>query len=144
MRRALCLLLGIGLTGSAAALDFRSMAEAAPLYDAPSQQAKALFAIAPATPVEVVVNLDAWVKVRDMRGDLAWVERQFLAARRTLQVRTGGAQVRAEANDAARLVFEAEQDVVLDLIEPAPAGWARVRHRDGAQGFVKAAQVWGL
>jgi SH3-like domain-containing protein len=52
--------------------------------------------------------------------------------------------VRSEAGDGARLVFEAEPDVVLELIEAAPAGWARVRHRDGAQGFVKADQVWGL
>ena len=35
-------------------------------------------------------------------------------------------------------------DVVLELVEPGPAGWARVRHRDGQQGFVKATQVWGF
>jgi SH3-like domain-containing protein len=114
------------------------------LFDAPSQKAKPLFVIAPGTPVEVIVSLDAWVKVRDLKGDLAWVERRQLADKRMLQVRTGGAQIRGEANDSAKLAFEAEADVVLELLEPGPVGWARVRHRDGAQGFVKAAQVWGL
>ena len=144
MRPTAFALLLAGIAGSALALDYRSVNETAVLFDAPSQKAKPLFVIAPATPVELVVGLDAWVKVRDMKGDLAWIERRQLAEQRTLQVRAGGAQIRSEASDTARLVFEAEPDVVLDLVEAAPAGWARVRHRDGAQGFVKAAQVWGL
>lgn len=139
----LALLLLAGATSSALALDYRSVSETAVLYDAPSQKAKPLFVIVPGTPVEVIVSLDAWVKVRDMKGDLAWIERRQLAEQRTVQVRLEGAQVRAEANENAKLVFEAEADVVLDLVESAPAGWAKVRHRDGAQGFVKATQIWG-
>jgi SH3-like domain-containing protein len=128
----------------AAALDYRSVSEATVLYDAPSQKAKPLFVIAAGTPVEAVVALDVWVKVRDMKGDLAWIERRMLGERRMLQVRAGNAQVRTEANDSAPVIFEAASDVLLELVEPAPAGWAKVRHRDGQQGFVKVGQVWGL
>jgi hypothetical protein len=32
----------------------------------------------------------------------------------------------------------------VEFIEAGPAGWAKVRHRDGAQGYVKASQIWGL
>lgn len=141
---AVALLLVSGLAANALALDYRSVSEAAVLYDAPSQKAKPLFVIAPATPVEVIVSLDAWVKVRDMKGDLAWIERRQLADQRTLQVRAGGAQFRSEASDSAKLAFEAEADVVVEFIEAGPAGWAKVRHRDGAQGYVKASQIWGL
>ncbi|MBS3936037.1 MAG: hypothetical protein KGZ43_07675 [Sulfuritalea sp.] len=130
--------------GAAHAIDYRSVGEAAVLYDAPSQKARPLFVIAPGTPVEAVVSLDVWVKVRDMQGDMAWIERRQLADRRMLQVRAGGAQIRAEASDAAALVFQAEPDVVIELVESAPPGWARVRHRDGQQGYVKVGQVWGL
>lgn len=145
MRKAalgLCL-----LAGAAQALDYRSVAEAALLYDAPSQKAKPLFVIAAGTPVEAVVALDTWVKVRDMKGDLAWIERRQLAERRMLQVRGERAQVRAGAEEAAAVVFAVEPDVLLEMIEPASAtagGWVKVRHRDGQEGFVKAAQVWGL
>lgn len=145
MRRAsAALLLLWGAAGSVLALDYRSASEAAVLYDAPSQKAKPLYVIAPATPVEVIVSLDAWIKVRDMKGDLAWIERRQLADQRTVQVRAGGAQIRSEASDNAKLAFEAEADVVLEIVETGPAGWAKVRHRDGAQGYVKASQVWGL
>ena len=132
------------MSGATSALDYRSVSETAVLYDAPSQKAKPVFAIAAGTPVEMVVTLAAWVKVRDAKGDLAWIEQRQLAEQRTVQVRTERAQVRANAEDAAALIFEAEPDVLLEIIEPAPAGWAKVRHRDGQQGFVKASQVWGL
>lgn len=130
--------------GTAAALDYRSVAETAVLYDAPSQKARPLFAIAAGTPVEGVVTLDAWVKVRDMQGDLAWIERRLLADKRMLQVRAGGAKIHATPGDDAALAFEAEADVLLELMEPGPTGWVRVRHRDGAQGFVRVQQVWGI
>jgi SH3-like domain-containing protein len=143
-RRALAAGLGLGLAGAAVALDYRSVNEAALLFDAPSQQAKPLFAIARGTPVEAVVTLDAWVKVRDAKGDLAWIERRLLSERRTLIVKSERAQVRAQGEDAAPLVFEAEVGVLLEFVEAGPTGWAKVRHRDGPQGYVKAGQVWGL
>lgn len=133
-----------GCSAAALALDFRSVSEAAILYDAPSQKARPLFVIAAGTPVEVVVGLERWAKIRDSKGDLAWIERRLLADKRMLQVRAGGAQVRAQPNEQSSLVFTAEADVLLELVEAAPPGWVQVRHRDGAQGFVRAAQVWGL
>ena len=141
--RPLALLLLLA-SGAAMALDYRSVAEATALYDAPSQKAKPLFAIAAGTPVEAVVLLDAWAKVRDSKGDLAWIERRMLSERRMLQVRGERAQIRARAEDAAPLKFEAETDVVLEVLEQPGNGWAKVRHRDGQEGFVKLAQVWGL
>ena len=54
------------------------------------------------------------------------------------------AKVRAKADANAAVVFEAEKDVVLELVEVADAGWVKVRHRDGQSGFVRANQVWGL
>lgn len=137
-------LMAAASAGTSFALEFRSIGEATALYDAPSAKAKPLYAIPRGAPVEVVVNLEGWAKVRDVRGDLAWVERRLLAEQRTVIVRGGRAQVRATADDKGALVFEAEADVVLDLVEPAAGGWARVKHRDGQGGYVRAAQVWGL
>jgi SH3-like domain-containing protein len=144
MRRVALLLAGLGAAAAAQALDYRSVAEATLLYDAPSQKALPLYAIARGTPVEAVVALDAWIKVRDQKGDLAWVEKRLLSERRTVIVRADRAQVRAQADEKAALVFEADKDVLLDLIETDAAGWVKVKHQDGQQGYVKATQVWGL
>lgn len=145
MRRTALALAVFGFVAPAAwAIDYLSIAEPAAMYDAPSQKARPLFAIAAGTPVEAVVSLDAWVKVRDARGDLAWVEKRHLSQQRTLIVRGERAQVRQQPDEKAALAFEAERDVVLEFVDAAAPGWARVRHRDGQTGFVKAAQVWGL
>ena len=133
-----------GLASPAHALDYRTLAEAAPVYDAPSAKSKPLFVVLAGTPVELVVSLEGWSKVRDSHGDLVWIEKKHLAEKRNVIVRADRAQVRAAAEDKAALVFEAERDVVLELLEAAPGGWAKVKHRDGQSGFLKAPQVWGL
>jgi SH3-like domain-containing protein len=146
--RRVALLVAFGLSAlsgaSAWALDYLSVAEPAAMYDAPSQKAKPLFAIATGTPVETIVTLDAWVKVRDPKGDLAWIEKRRLSQTRTVIVKVDRAQVRAQADEKSPLVFEAGRDVVLDWQEPGPLGWVRVKHRDGQSGFVKVSQVWGI
>jgi SH3-like domain-containing protein len=128
----------------ALALDYRSLAEVAVLYDAPSQKAQPLFVIARFTPVEAVVALDGWLKIRDADGSLAWIEKRVLSERRMVIVRSGRAQVRGQPEEKSALLFEAEKDVVLELLEPGTSGWAKVRHRDGLTGYVAANQVWGL
>jgi len=146
MRRIAAVLLGLTFAAApAVALEYRSVGEAgAVMFDAPSQKAKPLFIVARGTPVEVVVALEGWLKVRDAAGDLAWMEKKALAGQRMLIVTARTAEVRTQAETGAVLVFEAEKDVLLELIEPGPLGWARVRHRDGQSGFVRANQVWGL
>ena len=37
-------------------------------------------------PVEIVVSIEGWVKVRDQAGDLAWVEKNALSELRTVVV----------------------------------------------------------
>jgi SH3-like domain-containing protein len=125
------------------ALDYLSVGEAAVLYDGPSLKAKPMYAIARGTPVEQVVALGGWIKVRDPKGDLAWMEKSQLSPQRTVIVRSKVAQIRAEPADGAMLVFEAEAEVILEFVGPGVPGWVQVRHAGGQNGFVKVTQVWG-
>ena len=129
---------------SAKAADFRSVQDnAAVLYDAPSRQATPLYAVSRGYPLEVIVNLEAWVKVRDHAGALSWVEKKALGDKRMVLVTAASAEARQRAEDAAPVAFSAAQNVALELVEIAPNGWLRVRHADGATGFVRADSVWG-
>lgn len=125
--------------------EFRSATdEAVVLYDAPSAQSKKLFIVSRGYPLEVVVVVTGWVKVRDAAGTLSWVEATKVSAKpRTVIVKVPTASVRVSADETAPVVFQAQQDVVLELTEVA-GGWLRVRHRDGVSGFIRAAQVWGV
>ena len=129
----------------AAAGEFRSIAETGTvMYDAPSVRAKKLYVATRSYPVEVVINIDAWAKVRDQAGDLTWVEKKALSDRRTVVVTAAYADVRQARNDQAALVFQAQQGVALDVVEPSSGSWVKVRHADGQVGFLKMSQVWGL
>jgi len=131
-------------SANAVALDFRSIGEpAAILYDAPSIKANKLFVLSQGYPVEVVVKVEGWTKVRDDTGDFAWIENARLSERHTVMVRVQSAEARQAANENSPVVFTAEKNVFLDLIDLA-AGWAKVRHHDGATGFIKVSQLWGL
>ena len=126
------------------ALEFRSVTEpAAILYDAPSTKAQKLFILSHGYPVEVVVKLEDWTKVRDDTGEFAWIENNRLSERHTVMVKGASAEARITANENSPVVFTAEKNVFLELVELA-VGWAKVRHSDGATGFVKVSQLWGL
>ncbi len=143
-RAFLTFLVAAAMSAPAAALEFRSVAEnAAVLYDAPSAKAKKLFIVNHGYPVEIVVMVEGWAKVRDANGDLTWIESKLLTDRRTVIIKVPQAQVRQSADDNAPLVFQAQQHVILELIEVASGGWLRVRHRDGQAGFIKVSQIWG-
>ena len=142
MRRLAYLFLAFSSVASAA--DFRSVQDnVVVLYDAPSRAATPLFVVQRNYPLEVIVNLEAWVKVRDHAGALSWVEKKSLGEKRMLLVTGTSADARLRPEDGAPSVFAAAQNVVFELVEVAPNGWLRVRHADGATGFVRAAQVWG-
>ena len=127
------------------AIDYRSVdVPAAILYDSPSQKGKKLYLIKALTPVEVVVRLEGWFKVRDAEGTLAWLEAKQLSERRTLVVTAARAEIRQSDKAEAAVLAELDKWVAVEFIEPAAPGWAKVRHRDGVTGFVRATQVWGL
>lgn len=134
--------------GVSCAAEFRSTTEAAVLYDAPSIKSKPLYALGRDYPLEVVVSVEGWLKVRDAGGTVAWLERKSVSEKRMLVVRAAVADILASPDASAPVVFKAEQNVLLELLDPDPAaatpGWAKVRHRDGQVGFVRIAQVWGL
>jgi SH3-like domain-containing protein len=134
------------LASAASATEYRSVAQPAVLYDGPSKQARKLFAAPRGMPLEVISSLGPWVKVRDMAGDVVWIERPDLTDRRGVLAATLAA-VRQQPQDTAPVVLHAERGVMLELVDPAAreasGGWLQVRHRDGSSGWVRVTEVWG-
>ena len=129
----------------ALAAEFRTLGDKpAVLYDAPSTRADRLFVASRNYPFEVLVKLDHWTKVRDSNGEVAWVENAALGSRATVLVTVPLADIRGAASAQSPLVFEAYKSVLLEVLEPPNDGWVKVRHRDGQQGFIRVAHVWGV
>jgi SH3-like domain-containing protein len=136
--------LGLVFSLSANALEFRSIAPAkAILYDAPSLEADKLYILSQSYPVELIVNLNNWVKVRDASGSLSWVESKNLSSKRTVIV-TARTDIKLAEDPTSALVATVEKDVVLELVADRKNGWVKVKHRDGVAGFVQVGNLWGL
>ena len=127
-----------------AAMEFFSIADSATImYDAPSLKAGKVFVASRYLPVEVIVKVEGWVKVRDSGGGLAWVEEKALSSMRYVIVTATQAGAYQSTDTGSTLIFEALQNVVMEWLEPAMNGWVKVRHRDGQTGYVRTHQVWG-
>ncbi|QID18495.1 hypothetical protein G3580_13165 [Nitrogeniibacter mangrovi] len=141
-RLILAMLLG-ALCVPALALDYRAAARSSILYDSPSAAGKKLYIVAADTPLEVVVTLEKWIKVRTHDGQLAWIARADLSDHQTVEVTADKAEIRQTPAEDAPVVFAAARNVLLRVTGPAKAGWLPVAHADGETGFARLVDVWG-
>tara|TARA_Y100001936_G_C16093985_1_gene689761 strand:+ start:310 stop:792 length:483 start_codon:yes stop_codon:yes gene_type:complete len=143
--RVTLLVVFLGLHSHAlASIEYLSVADnPVIMYNAPSKKADKLYVISRYSPVEAVVRVDGWVKVRDSSGALSWVEQKVLSSKRYIVVIEQRAQIYQSADINSRILFQAQKDVVLEWLETNSNGWVKVRHRDGQSGYVKTKQIWG-
>lgn len=149
--RSTRLMLSVLVTAAAcgaANAEFRQTVDVATVaFEGPSAKAARQYVYSRGTPLEVVVQIEGWFKVRDVQGEMVWVERKALGARTNVVVKTAVAEVYAAPDVASPIVFRAENGVTLQLVTPqtADAGaWAQVRHRDGQVGFMRLDTLFGF
>ena len=144
VRAALLVLLLSLNTHVGAALEYLSLADnAVIMYNAPSIKADKLYVASRHLPVEAVVRVEGWIKVRDSSGTLSWVEQKAISGKRFVVVIEQQAQIYQAADINSTLLFLAQKDVVFEWLENSSNGWVKVRHRNGQSGYVKTNQIWG-
>ncbi len=128
------------------ALEFRSVAiNKAILYDAPSIEAKKLYLIGSGYPVEVIVNLGEWIKIRDHFGTLSWIQGKQLSNKRMALIVADKAELKQTEDESAAMLATFEKDVTVEVLSgPVKSGWVKVKHRDGLTGFVRSSALWGI
>ncbi len=130
--------------GSACAADYASVADSpAILYDSPSTKGSKLFVVSRYMPLEQVVKLNDWVKVRDSTGGIAWIEKRALSSKRFVVVTSDLSSIRQAPEDSAAVLAQVKKQVALEWLGNTGSGWVKVRIQDGLTGYVKAADVWG-
>ena len=115
------------------------------LYEAPSATTKRVYLVSDGYPLEVIVNLGDWLKVRDPYGTLSWVESKNLQSKRTVIVKVDKANIYKEPELKSALLANIEKDVVIELSDPLiTSGWIKVRYQQDLDGYIQASQVWGI
>ena len=126
--------------------EFRSVASAKTiLYEAPSATTKRVYLVGEGYPLEIIVNLGDWLKVRDPYGTLSWAESKNLQSKRTVIVKVDKANIYKDPESKSALVATIEKDVVIELSDPLIAnGWIKVRYQQDLDGYIQTSQVWGI
>lgn len=141
--RAGLLMLLVG-AGTASAMDYRAVSStSAILYDSPSKKGKKLYVVSRYTPLELVVKLSGWVKVRNQDGTLGWVQKSDLGTQRYVVVTEALAKVRQRPAANSPITFQVRRRVALKLVRDTGTGWLSVRALNGAAGYIRATAVWG-
>ena len=126
--------------------EFRSVASSKTiLYEAPSATTKRVYLVDEGYPLEIIVNLGDWLKVRDSYGTLSWAESKNLQSKRTVIVKVDKANIYKDPESKSALVATIEKDVVIELSDPLIAnGWIKVRYQQDLDGYIQTSQVWGI
>ena len=141
--KRLPLLALLAVSAPAWALGFVSTDRAAILYDAPASQANKVAVVSAGYPLEVLVRLQDWVKVRDATGAIEWIAADALGPQATVMVNVPQATVYAQPSAASQALFQVNQGVAFPLLGQS-GGWAQVRLPNGASGYLPLAALWGL
>ena len=94
-------------------------------------------------PVQVIDETADWRRICDPDGGTAWVSRAMVDGRRTVMARAVSplALRRAPEDGSAATAWLRPRSVA--TLGESRGGWTQVA-ADGAAGWVKAAEVWGL
>jgi SH3-like domain-containing protein len=147
--RSLAIALFAAVTATAWAQDFKQTNEAATIgFEGPSTRATKQYLYSRGTPLEILVQIEGWYKVRDAQGALVWVERKALAERSNVQVKPGAAaDVFANTDANSPVAFRVDGGLLLTLVAPpsaATGAFAQIRHRDGQSGYMRLDSLFGL
>ena len=127
--------------------DFISVkAKQAVLFEGPSNTTEKMFIVTEGYPLEVLVSLKDWKKVKDHNGKISWIESKFTHIDRTVLILKDDTVIFNQANDKSHKLANVDKFVVLKLNSPMLVGnWAEVKTQiEGLIGFINSKEVWGL
>ena len=94
-------------------------------------------------PVEVILEYEAWRKIRDQEGDEGWVHKSLLSGRRTGLIRSEDlVSVYQKPKTEARIVAYIEPNAIGGLKE-CQDGWCTFESA-GYKGWVETKYIWGV
>lgn len=92
-------------------------------------------------PVIVVAETELWRKIRDMKGDEAWVYRAGLSGERSA-IAISSVSVMKRPDASAKIMAVADVGAFLRL-ESCADGWCKVWADDGIKGYAPQSALWG-
>jgi len=127
--------------------DFMSVnADQAFLHEAPSDSTKKSFIVTRGYPLEVIVSLKEWKKVKDHEGLINWIKTSDLSSKRTVLNLKGDNPIYLEPSSESPMLAKVNENVTLELSDAKKIDdWVKVYSKVAdIEGFIKATDLWGI
>ncbi len=96
-----------------------------------------------ALPVEIVLEYDAWRKIKDIDGEEGWIHKSLLSGRRTgIVSENDEIKMYKKPSDSSGLLAKLEPKFVVK-IDRCGQGWCYV-DAQGFEGWVQQKSIWGV
>jgi len=127
--------------------DFMSVnADQAFLHEAPSDSTKKSFIVTRGYPLEVIVSLKEWKKVKDHEGLINWIKTSDLSSKRSVLNLKGDNPIYLEPSSVSPILAKVNENVTLEILDEKKIDdWVKVYSKVGdIEGFIKATDLWGI
>ena len=121
-------------------------ADQAFLHEAPSDSTKKSYIVTKGYPLEVIVSLKEWKKVKDHKGLINWIKTSDLSSKRTVLNLKDNNSIYLEPSTVSPMLAKVNENVTLELLDPKKIDdWVKVYSKVGdIEGFIKATDLWGI
>src|SRR6056300_1912451 len=116
------------------------------LHEAPSDSTKETFIVTKGYPLEVIVSLKEWNKVKDHEGLINWIKTSDLSSKRTVLNLKNNNSIYLEPSSSSPVLARVNENVSLELLDIKKIDdWIQVYSKVGdIEGYIKAADLWGI
>ena len=108
----------------------------------PNTRAAVRWELGSGYPLQVQQRKGQWLKVGDYESSLGWVHAPLTSKTPHRVVTSASANLRASANQNARLVGKLERHEVVRTLKTA-GSWVQVKRENGQTGWVATRLTWG-
>ncbi len=107
----------------------------------PDTKKEVLWELFKGFPLQVVSRQGKWAQVVDFEGDKGWIYTPLLSKEKTVVVKADTANMRFGPGQNYEIVATVKYGVVFTPLEK-DGDWVKVRHQDGASGWIFAKLLW--
>ncbi|MEY3028000.1 MAG: hypothetical protein RIQ77_83, partial [Pseudomonadota bacterium] len=115
------------------------------LHEAPSDSTKKTFIVTKGYPLEVLVSLKEWKKVKDHQGAINWIASNQLSSKKMVLNFKANNLIHLEPNDSSPTLAFVSENVVLEIVDNKRIdNWIKVYSKSTeVEGFISIENLWG-
>jgi SH3-like domain-containing protein len=116
------------------------------LYEGPSDSTSKEFIVTQSYPLQVLVKLKDWIKVRDHEGKISWIKAKDITRDRTVLTLKNNVILFYKPSYSSVKLADISVNVALRLVSPLNTdGWIEVKTlSQNIEGFIRVQDVWGF